>query len=389
MTLSASRVEKGSTANRLQSFCEICRSIRTPWPLCWVIGTTSALLASFRGCDFCSSVTGNQPAARAFGLLASPRPMELFAKTASPVVAASFDPPGGLIAAHFGFNTYGDFDMNNKIVWISILWLAPLGSFAIPAFGIERVRADTSDAEPSAPAANLFAAMDDGSIDVRYIAQDAQRANLLIKNNTNRVLHIQLPAAFAAVPVLAQLDRNQGLGLGMGGPAGGGGATQGVGGGLNQGQQGFGQGFGQGQGLGQGRQGFGMQGNQFGGMMRIGPEKIRKLTATTVCLEHGKPEPNPRVAYRIIPIEEFTADHRVATLCTKLARGEIKQDTAQALAWHFANGLNWDQLAKINRIESRYLGKIPMFSSAELKEAQSIASSFRQPVDDRYADSPK
>jgi hypothetical protein len=281
--------------------------------------------------------------------------------------------------------------MKNKLLSLSIRLLILWLMLVVPAFGVERLSERPAEANAVAPAADLFHAMDDGSIDVRLIAQNAQRANVLIKNNTDRVLHIRVPDAFAAVPVLGQFDPNQGLG--MGGPGGGGGATQGVGGGF--GQQGFGQGLGQqgfgqqgfGQGLGQGRQGFGGQGNRFGGMMRIGPEKTRKLTATTVCLEHGKPEPHPRVAYRIMPIEAFTDDARVARLCEKLGRGDVQQNTAQALAWHLANGLEWDQLAKVNRVESRYLGNVPMFSSAELKEAQSVAESLHQPVADRYGDS--
>ncbi len=229
-------------------------------------------------------------------------------------------------------------------------------------------------------ATELFRGIDDDLIDVRFIALDAAKANVLLRNNTDAVLHVQLPRAFAAVPVLAQFGRNPGgqnFGAGDGFPGGGnqnaGGASQGVGGGFNAGQgQGFGQ---QGQGLGQ--QGFGQgQGMQFGGLMRIPPGKTRKLTATTVCLEHGKPEPHPRLAYRIIPIDQFTDDVRVSKLCDQLGRGEIKQNTAQAVAWHLASGLHWTRLKKINRTESRYLGDTPFFSATELEKAKAVVASL-------------
>ena len=120
--------------------------------------------------------------------------------------------------------------------------------------------------------------------------------------------------------------------------------------------------------------GQGQQGMQFGGMMRIPAERVRKLKATTVCLEHGKPEPNARLKYQIIPIEQFTKDKRVAELCEQLGRGEIEQNTAQAIAWHLANKKTWVQLAKINRLQSRYLGNIPFFTSTEIQNAQSIVA---------------
>lgn len=234
--------------------------------------------------------------------------------------------------------------------------------------------------------AELFAGIDADLIDVKFIAQDASKANVLLQNNTDRVLHIQLPNAFAAVPVLAQFGpgggQNGGFDMfGQGG--GGGGNTQGVGGGFNMGQgQGLGQGFGQ-QGFGQGQG----QGFRFGGLMRIPPGKTRKLKATTVCLEHGKPEPNPRLAYRIIPIKQFTSDQRVADLCSKLAQGKVSQDVAQAAAWHLSNGLSWERLVGLNRIESPYLGKIPYFSAAELDKARKLVGSLTAKVaaEDRYA----
>ena len=238
----------------------------------------------------------------------------------------------------------------------------------------------------------LFGAIDAGQVAVKFIPTSAAKANVLIENMTDLVLHVELPDAIAAVPVLAQFGQGPGQNdRGGGGFAGfsaggqNGNASQGVGGGLNQGNgRGLGNGFGNG-----GNQ-FG--GNQFGGnnlgqqggvnglgmgFMRIAPQKTRKLTARTVCLEHGKPDPNPRIAYRMIPIELLTDDTEVAELCRQLGRGEVAQKTAQAAAWHLASGLSWEQLAGINRMESRYLGNIKFFQPGELKRAKEFVTSLR------------
>jgi hypothetical protein len=216
----------------------------------------------------------------------------------------------------------------------------------------------------------LFDAIDAGQVEVKFIPADETKANVLIKNKTADALQIQLPEAIAAVPVLAQFAQQQGFGQGLG---------QGFGQGAGQG---FGQGVGQNggggasQGLGGAFNGGGGQGNRLGngfgrpGFMRIAPEKTRKLTATTVCLEHGKPEPHPRIAYRMIPLSEFSDDPRVAKLCRDLGCGSIDQPAAQAIAWHLENGLTWEKLAGINRIRSRYLGNIKFFRPSQLARAK-------------------
>ena len=216
---------------------------------------------------------------------------------------------------------------------------------------------------------DLFQAANDDLLAVRFIPKNAVAATVLVTNKTNQFLDVQLPDAFAGVPVLAQFGQNFGgqnaggqnggvRGFDFGGQNNGGGNTQAVGGAFNGGGQG--------------------QGMQFGGggAMRIPPGRTLKLKATTVCLEHGKREPNPRIAYKLIPIEGVTTDKRVASLCGQLSRGEVKQNTAQAVAWYLVNGLSWKQLAKVNRIESRYLGNVPMFTTRELNKARAVVAAL-------------
>ena len=80
----------------------------------------------------------------------------------------------------------------------------------------------------------LFAAMAAGEIDAELIAPSARQVFLRVDNKTTELLRIQLPKAFAAVPVLAQMQPGV------------------FGGGMPGGQLGMGPGLGQGMGPGMG-----------------------------------------------------------------------------------------------------------------------------------------
>tara|TARA_R110002073_G_scaffold60209_23_gene151317 strand:- start:12191 stop:13081 length:891 start_codon:yes stop_codon:yes gene_type:complete len=241
---------------------------------------------------------------------------------------------------------------------------------------------DFVSADDSTVTVELFDAIDSEQVSVQFIALDANHANVLIENRTDRVLHLELPNAIAAVPVLAQLGfggQQAGFGAqqGQGGQNGGG--NQSVGGGFQQGAQPGGNAFGN-NGLGNNLGGGNArQGNGFGmGFMRIAAQKTRKLVATTVCLEQGKPEPNAKVKYQMIRIEQYTQDERLVELCQQLALENVSQKVAQAVAWHYANGLSWEELAKLNRIESRYLGNIRMFRQQELNDAKAFVEALEK-----------
>jgi hypothetical protein len=198
----------------------------------------------------------------------------------------------------------------------------------------------------------MFSAMASGEIEVIIKAKDSVDSNLLVTNNTDRPLAIQMPATFAAVPVLRQFG-----GGGLGGGQQGGGFGGGQGGGLAQtgGQQGMGGGFGGGQqggGFGGGgQQGGGFGGGGGGGVFNIPPGKSGRLSVKTVCLEEGKPDPTARVDYKIMPLEKFNSDPKIAEMCRMLASDEISQPVSQAAAWHITDGLSWQEMLVKNRIE--------------------------------------
>jgi hypothetical protein len=173
----------------------------------------------------------------------------------------------------------------------------------------------------------FFEAKKKGDIKVDFIPKDATVATLIIKNKTDKPLSIKLPVSFAGVPVLAQ------------GMMGGGGGMMGGG----------------------------------GGFFNVAPDKVGKIKLPCVCLEHGKPDPTPRMKYDIVPLESFTKDPKVAEICKMLGYREVPQNAAQAAAWHLTDGMSWQQLARKNRVESKYTGNIRFFNYNELHLAVRIA----------------
>ena len=101
---------------------------------------------------------------------------------------------------------------------------------------------------------------------------------------------------------------------------------------------------------------------------------MKKVAVTMVCLEHGKPDPNPKMAYKMVPLEQFTDDPRVRVLCEALGYGQVTQNTAQAAAWHLMDKMSWQELAAKNRVESKYVGTVRWFSPIELRTAQAVVS---------------
>ena len=136
--------------------------------------------------------------------------------------------------------------------------------------------------------------------------------------------------------------------------------------------------MGGGMGGGMGGMGGGMGGMGGGGMgggfFNVGPEKVGKIKVTTVCLEHGKKDPNSRMTYRVVPIETFVKDASVVELCKMVGRREIPQNAAQAAVWHMANGLSWQELASKDRIRHLDGSVEKFFSITEMQLAFRIAT---------------
>lgn len=222
-----------------------------------------------------------------------------------------------------------------------------------------------------------FEAMENGTIEVKVTPKDATGGVITVKNKTDKPLRIKAPEAFAAVPA-AQMGMGGMGGGGMGGMGGGGmggmgggmggggmgGGGQGMGGGMGGGGMGGGGMGGMGGGGMGGMGGGGMGGMGGGGMFNVGAGKTTRIKFVSVCLEHGKPDPEPRMKYTMIPLESFTKKREVQETVKMLVRGELSQNTAQAVAWHYTDGLSWEELT--NKVKAQHLnGTVDMFFSPE------------------------
>ncbi len=247
----------------------------------------------------------------------------------------------------------------------------------------------------------LFEGEKAGKIQVRFIPKDATEATVFVRNLTDAPIRIKLPEAFAAVPANAQMGMGGMGGMGGGGMGGmggggmggmGGGGMGGMGGGgMGGGMQGMGGGMGGMGGGGMGGGGMGGMGGMggggmggmgmggMGGMMRIPAEKQFKLKVATVCLEHGKKDPNPRVTYKMIPANQFSDDPRVWEVCRLLGYRQMSQNVAQAAAWHLTDGLAWDFLARKAKSQDPVTKQLTMwFHPQELQYASLIVASANQ-----------
>lgn len=202
--------------------------------------------------------------------------------------------------------------------------------------------------EPSGTSVEMFAAMDDGTLDVTMIPQNSLKGNLMLNNTTDEPLTVQLPEAFVGVQVLKQYG---GGGFGGGGLGGAGGGGQAAGGGGGDGGGGGGG----------------------GGFFSVPPDKIVRVSYNSVCLEHGKTEPSPRMRYRPIPVAQHSTDPVLNELLKLVASGRIDPQVAQAAAWNIANDMSWQELA--SKPKSRLGGRSkPYFSGIELTRARNLVA---------------
>lgn len=240
--------------------------------------------------------------------------------------------------------------------------------------------------DPSAESVELFEGIEQGSLDVTVIPQDSFGANVFIENKTNKPLTVRLPKAVATVQVLKQA---------FGGAAGFGGGMGGMGGGQGGTAQAAGGGFGGMGGMGGGMMGGGMGGG-FGsmpgiagggaqnmGFFSVPSAKVVQVPLTTVCLEHGKPDPMSAMRYKLVPIEKYTSDPVLQELMVMVGTGALDRSSAQAAAWNVANNMGWDKLATKAYEQINGQPGEPYFNSAQLAAAQSIVSQASAKARDR------
>lgn len=233
--------------------------------------------------------------------------------------------------------------------------------------------------DPSAERVELFEGIEKGLFKVRVLPKDSKKGKLLIENMTDKPLTVELPESFVAQQ--QTLKQPQGQGGGGGGTGGGfGGGGQGGGGfGGRGGGQGFGGGGRGGGGFGGGGGGFGGGG---GGFFSIPAEKVVAMPYRSVCLEHGKKEPNIRMTYGLVRTEEYTKDERLVELLSLVASRNIDSKIAQAAAWHITDKMSWDQLA--NKQVKHLVGRpTPYFHPRQLQAAQQLLALAKSRAEER------
>lgn len=260
--------------------------------------------------------------------------------------------------------------------WIIPSWLVLGGLLLAVAAVCSAGRLSANEIRPEAVASegkktsagqasvgDLLAAEREGLVTVRFIPNDSRSGQVVVTNRTKKPLTLRLPAAFVGVPVLAQMGVQQaGAGFGAGGI---GAQPQTVGGGGGLGAGAGGGGFG---GMGQGAA---------GAAFSIPPEKSRIVKVRTVCLEHGKAEPQPRHSYKLDRFESFSSDPALQGVLEALGRGEISSQVAQAAAWHLSSGLSWEQIAN-ERIDHVVDEDEPFFTAAEILAARQVVAVVEQ-----------
>lgn len=231
--------------------------------------------------------------------------------------------------------------------------------------------------DPQAPAVDLFAAIEEGTIETTVIAKSSNEANLFVTNNSSAPLNVKMPPAVVAVQVLKQMFgppggvRNQGQG--NNGPGGGNmGQAQSVGGGMNGNMVGNGM-----------QNGMpGMNGGNTIGFFSVPSHKTVQVPLKTVCLSHGRPDPRPRMKYKLVKLEDYTSDPVLQETLKLVATSESDPQSLQAAVWHLTDKMSWKELRakQIERLGGHE--PLPYFSDSQIEDAEALIDRVREKTKD-------
>ena len=82
--------------------------------------------------------------------------------------------------------------------------------------------------------------------------------------------------------------------------------------------------------------------------------------------------------YKSVPLSSFTQKPEVIESCKMLGKGKVDQAVAQAAAWHFTDGLTWQQL--VNKIGVKHINGMtePFFTPQQVRAAMRLAAIVRE-----------
>lgn len=228
-----------------------------------------------------------------------------------------------------------------------------------------------SDAEQ----VELFAALETGRVSARMMPRNAEGGALFLENHTDRPLTVVLPEAVVGVQVLPQFGNLFPNAPPAGQPTAGGpgaGPNQPIGTGFPPG----GTGPGGGPNLNGNLPFNGPPGQNF---FSLPPERIVRVPYHSVCLRHGAVEPKQGNIYRLVRVEEFSADPRLPELPRLVGAHSDSQAALQAAAWHIANGMSWEEL-EAKRFLRAAAPDPPYFRGEDLLAARQIVQRVAAPA---------
>ncbi len=119
-------------------------------------------------------------------------------------------------------------------------------------------------------------------------------------------------------------------------------------------------------------------------MFSIPAEHTAKIPFHSVCLEHGKTDPDVTTNYKLVPVSQYTDNEQLAALLTLVAKSAVDPQVAQAAAWHLSNKMSWQELAAKQSTE---IGStdLPYFTQQTLFQAQQLVIDVRGLAQERAA----
>lgn len=232
-----------------------------------------------------------------------------------------------------------------------------------------------TESNPAAKTVKLFDGIQRGQLVVHVVPQSYFLTSIRIKNVSSEPLHVVMPEVFAAVATkrlatLQTLARNRGSDtLELGGNYDPGG-SQSLGGSFYYRQPG--------------------QVDESviaGGAPKprvleftLLPSKTTSFQVPSFCMEFGKPDPNPKIAYTLVPLDVVTKSRAIRSVLIEYGKGKYHQAIAQLAMWHVANGASWADLSRV-----QWPGRLGRVTPQQLLAARELAEQVQRSPGESHA----
>jgi hypothetical protein len=238
---------------------------------------------------------------------------------------------------------------------LAAVWLPVATSAGVAQFTDETPLYGRTEAAPG-----LFQAVDQGLVEAKLIPEDSSAGTVRIENKTGKSLRVTLPEAFVAVPLLSDEDRYAPRPQTLGGsfseesqgkhPAVAPDSVNTTPGTLPRDDR---------------------------RVLDVPAEEPGRVSAATVCLNPGLPEPSASIDYALRPMESLTQNAALYELCRMLGKQGIQQKAVQAAAWNIHNRLSWDAMSSM-RATTRGATRT-YFTSGQIRAGRKLAATaYRQ-----------